>query len=231
LKKMSTIAEILEDDRPREKLEKLGAQNLTDAELLAIVLSSSGQKGKSVLQLSAEILRGANKKFRNLARTEFADFLKIRGIGKAKASLLSAVFEIAARHESETAEDFDFKSPEKIARHFLPIFRHRKKEIFSVLLFDTKFKFLKRETVATGSLAKISLSAREVFAPAISSAAASIIILHNHPSGDPAPSLADEKLTEKLCEIGKTLEVKVLDHLILGRDDFFSFAQNGKIFP
>ena len=228
---MATISDLNEQDRPREKLLEAGASILTASELLAIVLQTSGQKGKSVVEMANSILRNSENSFRNLAKLRPADLTKFPGIGKAKAATIMAVLEIAKRHEGEIAKkQITFKNPSAIAKHFMPFFRDKEKEILSVLLFDRRHRFMKKEAVNVGNLARVSTSPREIFHPAIREGAAGLILMHNHPSGDPSPSSADVTMTEKVLAASKLLQIPVLDHLILGKNDFFSFMQSTELF-
>lgn len=223
---MTTIANMPTEDRPREKLESNGASCLTDSELLAIVLCTSGKKGVSVLDLAKNIIKQAGS-LRSLAQMGLEELRQIEGVGFSKAMQVKAVFELAIRHERELTEKKPiFASPKELANYFMPKFRNHKKEVFTVLLFDSQHRLIKEETIAIGTLAKVLVEPREVFFKAISMQASSVIMIHNHPSGIITPSDDDIELTKQIAEAGKILGVPVLDHLILGENDFYSFREN-----
>ena len=226
---MAKIADFLADEKPREKLLKFGAANLSNCELLAILLGA-GKKGKNVLELSHEILQKCENSWRILSEINFENLTKISGIGPAKAILILASFEIARRGESEKfAEKLSFKNPEKLARYFLPFFRGEKKEVFSILLFDFRGKFFGRQIVGVGRANKVAIEPRDIFAPVFLKNAAGVVLMHNHPHGDAMPSRADLNLTAKLMAAAEILQIKILDHLILAGENYFSFAENGRI--
>ncbi|MCT4592098.1 MAG: DNA repair protein RadC [Candidatus Gracilibacteria bacterium] len=226
---MPIIDDIPAEDRPREKVINHGSQYLTDSELLAIILRTSGIRGVSVLDIAREMLKKAGS-LRSLAQMRTEELISIKGIGTSKAVSIRAVFEIAQRHEAEMPQKkIVFKTPDDIARRFMSKFRDKKREIFTVLLFDSKHRLLKEEAISVGTLMRVLVEPREVFAPAILNRAFSIILMHNHPSGDPTPSHHDEVLTKKIIDAGKVLNIPVLDHIILGSDSFYSFRENGKI--
>ena len=213
------------DDRPREKLGLRGAHSLTDAELLAVLLRT-GTKGKSVVSLSQEII----SKYGNLAvlaSKSFADFKQCSGIGNDKAATLLAAFEISRRIQSQSKwfSNKQITSPQDIADIFIPLLRDELKERFILICLNSANKIIKFETISVGSLNASVVHAREIFKAAIENSSASVILLHNHPSGNPEPSHEDIEITKKLIEAGKILEIPVFDHLIIAGNTYTSFVE------
>ena len=223
--KKLTVKELPLDDRPREKLLLRGSQNLSDAELVAILLRT-GKKGKSVLEIARELINSDG----NLAMlaTKTVDSLqKISGIGKDKAATLAAAFEISRRILSQAKWFSNQKvtSPQEIADIFIPILRDDTKERFIVVCLNSSNKIIKHETISIGNLNSSVVHPREIFKVAIDCSSASIILIHNHPSGNPEPSNEDIRITKKVVESGKILDIPVFDHLIIAGDTFTSFVE------
>jgi DNA repair protein RadC len=213
------------DDRPREKLGLRGAHSLTDAELLAVLLRS-GTKGKSVVVLSQELIN----KYGNLAvlaSKSSADFKQCSGIGNDKAATLLAAFEISRRIQSQSKwfSNKKITSPQDIANIFIPLLRDELKEKFILVCLNSANKIIKFETISIGSLNASVVHAREIFKVAIENSSAGVILLHNHPSGNPEPSHEDIDITKKLIESGKILEIPVFDHLIIAGNTYTSFVE------
>ena len=225
------IREIPPSDRPREKLAAHGAASLTDAELLAIFLRT-GIKGKSAITLAGELLRTKGS-LRALSRCQAAELSKIAaGMGPAKAAELAAAFELGKRLARGTAERPVLDSAEAIYATFGPEFQARDRESLKVVLLDTKLRLLRMEDVALGSLNECVAHPREIFRAAIVHSAYAVILIHNHPSGDPTPSQADHRLTRQLGDAAKFLQITFLDHIIIGLPDggrtpYFSFREAG----
>jgi DNA repair protein RadC len=213
------------EDRPREKLKKLGAGNLTDAELIAIILRT-GKKGKSVLTISHELVQ-KHTNVAGLVPLSLADLKKISGIGEDKAISLLAAFEIGRRMQSQIKWSIDKKisSPKDIAEFFVPILRDELKEKFLVVCLNSANKVTKFEAISVGSLNSSVVHPREIFKFAIENSSASIILIHNHPSGNLEPSNEDIAITKKLVEAGKILNIEVLDHIIVGGNSFTSMVE------
>lgn len=223
--KKLTVKELPLDDRPREKLLLRGSQNLSDAELVAILLRT-GKKGKSVLEIARELISTEG----NLAMlaTKTVDSLQnISGIGKDKAATLAAAFEISRRILSQAKWFSNQKvtSPQEIADIFIPILRDDTKERFIVVCLNSSNKIIKHETISIGNLNSSIVHPREIFKVAIDCSSASIILIHNHPSGNPEPSNEDIRITKKVVESGKILDIPVFDHLIIAGDTFTSFVE------
>jgi DNA repair protein RadC len=223
--KKLTVKELPLDDRPREKLLLRGAQSLSDAELVAILLRT-GKKGKSVLEIARELISSEG----NLAMlaTKTVDSLQlISGIGKDKAAALAAAFELSRRILSQPKwlANKKITSPLDIAEIFIPILRDDNKEKFIVVCLNSANKVIKHETISIGNLNSSVVHPREVFKVAIDNSAASIILIHNHPSGNPEPSNEDIRITKKIVETGKIMEIPVFDHLIIAGETYTSFVE------
>jgi DNA repair protein RadC len=220
-----TVKELPLDDRPREKLLMRGAQSLSDAELVAILLRT-GKKGKSVIEIARELINSEG----NLAMlaTKTVDSLQqISGIGKDKAATLAAAFELSRRILSQPKWFANKKitSPQDIAEIFIPILRDDNKEKFIVVCLSSANKIIKHETISIGNLNSSVVHPREVFKVAIDNSSASIILIHNHPSGNPEPSNEDIRITKKIVETGKIMEIPVFDHLIIAGETYTSFVE------
>lgn len=220
------IREWREEERPREKLASKGPSALTDAELIAILLSS-GSVGVSALDLARAAL-DKHKDLSGMARCDYGEFKRFKGIGDARAITLAAAFEIAKRVK---AEPFDPKkaisSPEDVAKTYIPLLYGARKEQFRVLLLNSSNAVFREEIVSEGSLNASIVEPREVFRLAVVESAASIILLHNHPSGNKRPSREDIEITKRLVQAGEIINIKILDHLIIAGDDFLSMAGEG----
>jgi DNA repair protein RadC len=219
--------------QPREKFDCLGPENLSESDLLALLLRT-GTAGRNVVEL-AETLLMQYGSLSALSRTSVAELQKIHGIGKEKAKILKAALEMGRRLVQENVgERPRIASPEEAAAVLRERARSLDREVFWVLLLDTKSRLMSPPCeVSKGTLSSSLVHPREIFKPAIQQSASSIILAHNHPSGDPSPSAQDIRITKKLIEAGKTMEIKVLDHLIIGRktrdgaNDFLSLRETG----
>src|SRR3989344_1935718 len=214
------IQDIYKGDRPREKLLKLGADKLMDYELLAIVISS-GTRNKNAIELSKILLR--NREVSSLNSLEIEDLLKIKGIGKAIASKILSVLELAKRVKDK--KEIIIYSPKEIASELKNI-KNIKKEYFYLFCLDSRNKVIKKELVSVGTLNSSLVHPREVFEPAIRNLSAQLVIAHNHPSGDINPSEEDLNITAKLVKAGELLGINILDHIVIAKDNYFSFKEN-----
>ncbi len=213
-----------ENDRPREKLFKHGEHNLSNTELLAILLRS-GYKGKSAVELAREII-SKFKTFRNMSHTDINQWKQIKGLGKAKIAQIKAAIEIGRRFREEkiTEREIKIKCSKNIADVFMFRMRDLKKEIFKILLLDSNNKVIDILEVTEGTVNYASPIIREIFHKAMQNFASSLICVHNHPSGNVQPSKEDKEFTQKLVQAGKNLQIKVLDHVIIGNNRYFSFS-------
>lgn len=219
-----TIKEISKNDRPMEKLYNYGKEVLSDSELLAIILGS-GHKNKNAIFLADEILK-VYFKDKNLLFASIDQLMEINGIGLSKASRIIASLELGKRlSKYETMNNISLTSPDSVANYLFEHFRDSYREEFLILILDTKNKIKASKTVSIGSINQTLVHPREVFRFAITNNANSIILSHNHPSGDPSPSHEDILITKRLQEAGKLIGIKVLDHIIIGNDKYISLRE------
>jgi DNA repair protein RadC len=214
-------------DRPRERLWSLGPAALTTAELLAILLGT-GAGGSDVLEVAGQLLNVADGSLRRLARRPRAELLRAHGIGPTKAARLLAAFELGARlAREEHPPVVRIREPEDVARLFRGRLRDLQVEEFHLLALDSQSQVLREVLVTRGLLNSSLVHPREVFRAAIAEAAAGIIVVHNHPSGDPTPSAEDRAVTQQLSAAGRLLDLPLYDHVIIAGDRFVSFATAG----
>lgn len=222
-----TVKDWPTDDRPRERLIKYGAHTLSDTELIALLLrTGDAATGRNVLDIARDLLTVSGG-LRQLAGREIQELCRTPGVGLAKAAQIHAAVEIGRRLEAPDIDRVAFSSSTDVANFFMPRLRDLKREIFKVLLLDARNRLIRDVTVSEGSLTASIVHPREVFRPAILESAASVIFLHNHPSGDPTPSKDDLKITAQLVDAGNMLDIRVLDHIILGHRTFTSLAGKG----
>jgi DNA repair protein RadC len=225
-----TIRELPEEDRPREKLLKRGADALTDRELIAILLRT-GVPGKNAVEVGGEVL-AKYQTLSDLCRAPAQELAKIRGVGPAKAVQLAAAFKLAERMAKEKISRQKIDSPELVNEYYGAEMRALQKESLRVLLLDTRYHLIAAEEVSRGSVNESIAHPRDVFRPALLASAYAVIVVHNHPSGDPSPSQADHSLTRRLADAAELMQIKLLDHVIIGapaagRAPYFSFKEAG----
>lgn len=223
-----TIKDWREDDRPRERLQKHGAHTLSDAELLAILINS-GSRGFSAVDAAKELLE-QNQTLAELSAVDLSRIMTVKGIGNARAVTLAAAFEIAKRiNIYPIMNHTKITGPDDVANYLIPRLLGLKKEIFRTLLLNSSNKIFRDVVISEGTLNESIIHPREVFKTAVSESAASIIIAHNHPSGNTQPSKDDIEITEQLVEAGHILCIEVLDHVIIANGQYFSFKNEGLI--
>lgn len=221
-----TIKDMPLETRPRERLLREGAGALTDMELLAILLRT-GTATASAMELAAAIL-GRFGSLRALVSASAEELSDLKGVGPAKAALLQAALEIGRRIAGSGEEVRPvIRSPEDAAGLVMEEMRHLDREHFRALLLNTKNQVIAREVISIGTLNSSTVHPRELFKNAIKRNAAAVILIHNHPSGDPAPSSEDLAVTGRLVEAGRIIGIEVLDHLIIGDNRFVSFKAKG----
>ncbi len=219
---MKKIKNIPEFDRPREKLKKKGVKALSDVELLSVLIGK-GVKGKGVFQIAKEVLKLAEKDLNNLTLKNLEN---IEGIGLAKASQILAAIEFSKRILlKETVKISSATDIVKLAEDL----RNKKQEYFLTFTLDGANNLIKKRVVFIGTLNRSLVHPREVFADAITDRAASIIFVHNHPSGSLTPSKEDKLITDRLVEVGNIIGIKVLDHIIIAKNGYLSFQAEGLI--
>ena len=219
---MPNIKNLPKHEMPREKLIEKGVENLRDNELMAILLRT-GIEGKDVMKVSGEILSKFPKK--KLLSLDFETLSKIKGIGPGKACLLLAAFELTKRALEVEDNNLPTISSAKDAIAQLQELRTAKKEHFVVLYLNARNQLIKKETISIGTLNANLVHPREVFKPAIDCLATSIIVAHNHPSGDSQPSEADVDLTKRMMDAGRLLGIEILDHIVISNSNSFSFKE------
>lgn len=217
------IKDISKENRPMERLEKNGATILSDAELLAVLLKT-GTKKENVIDMSNRLL--SKYSINKLSKCSLKELQEIPGIGKVKASQILALFEFNKRYNIVKSNGNPIKSAKDVFDYCHPKLNGEDKEHFMILHLDSKNKIIKDEIISIGTLNSSIIHPREVFKSAIKESANSIILVHNHPSGDPKPSKADEEITELLFKSGDLLSIKVLDHVIIGNEGYYSFKEN-----
>ncbi len=218
-----------EDERPREKLLNFGAEVLTNSELIAMLINN-GTKNKSAIDLAKELLGKHENKLFELTRCEVDSFKSLDGIGDAKAATLAAAFELGKRIKIENLNIKDkITSPDKIGQYFIQKLASETVEKFFAIYLSTANKIIKEKQITSGTLNASLVHPREVFKTAVSVSANSIILVHNHPSGNTRPSNADIEVTNQLVKAGKMMDIHILDHLIIAGNTYFSFKSEGLI--
>ena len=223
---IKSIKEIPLNDRPREKMAANGAAVLTDAELIAILLRT-GTAEKSAIDIASELTADGGLYKRLAGITRLNELTNIKGLGQAKAATVLAALEIGRRIASANPlEKIHLSCPQDVADFLMPRLRYAAKEQFVVILLNSKNKVIGTEVVSEGSLSSSIVHPREVYAPAMLHHAAAIMVAHNHPSGDPKPSFEDEEVTRMLSRSGKVLGIPMIDHVIIGDGNYYSFLEN-----
>jgi DNA repair protein RadC len=229
-----TLREMAPHDRPQERLEALGAGALSDAELLAMLLRS-GSRGMDVLTVAGALLTEAGS-LAELLSWQAGDFRRVKGIGRVKALQLVTVLEVARRVVAQAAARAPeaLQTPEAVQRHFQPLVAGLEVEKFWILCLNRKYRLQKRVEITSGTATCSLAHPREAFREAIRAGASAIVAVHNHPSGDPAPSKADIEITRQLRDSGELVGIELLDHVILGQPGadpqgrgYFSFRAAG----
>ena len=221
-----SIKEWPENERPRERLLREGAAAMTEAQLIAVILRT-GAGGRSALDLAMELLDRFGA-LRNLEQASLAELSAIRGIGKAKAAQLRAAAELGRRMFRETAPKGPaFTAGRDVHAFVFPKVQGLMKEVFYCLMLDVKNRFIRETRISEGTLSASLVHPREAFRDAIRESAASVIFVHNHPSGDHAPSREDILITEKLAAAGDTVGIRVLDHIIVADSGYTSMLEKG----
>lgn len=223
------IKQWAQEDRPREKLMLHGKGTLSQAELLAILIST-GTKSKSAIDLAREILKKCGDDINHLAKMSVKELVKIEGIGEAKAISIVAAIELGGRRQiAEVKQKKSIGHSKDIYDLFKPKLADLMHEEFWILLLNQGLKIIGERQVSEGGLTSTAVDARKIFRLAIDEGAASIALAHNHPSGSLKPSNEDILLTNRIKEAGKLLDVKVIDHVIVAETGFYSFADEGML--
>jgi len=220
------LSDLPRDERPRERLARLGAPALSSRELLTVLLGT-GSRGASALDLADSLLVSG---LHALAGRSVQDLQRTRGLGRAKATRVLAALELGARLASDGRVDAPgFQSPEETARYLLPRYASRPVETFGLLALDARHRLRREAVVSVGCLTSSLVHPREVFQEAVLSRAAALVLFHNHPSGDPEPSAEDLALTRRLAAAGTLMGIELLDHLVLGAGRYVSLKERGAV--
>ncbi|MBL7131017.1 MAG: DNA repair protein RadC [Candidatus Omnitrophica bacterium] len=216
-----------EDERPREKLLKFGEHTLSNTELIAILLRS-GVKGQSAIDLSRKIL-SKFRTFRNMSHTDLRDWKEFKGLGQAKIAQIRAALEIGRRFREDEVKENQPKinSSKDIVDILMSRMRDLKKEVFKIVLLNSQNRIIDIFDTGEGTVNKANPIIREIFQEALQNYATSLICVHNHPSGKTEPSREDRDFTKELYQAGNIMQVKVLDHVIIGDNKYYSFADDG----
>ena len=215
-----------EDERPREKMMKKGVKSLSDAELLAIMIRT-GDKNNNAVTLSSKVLTLSKHGVRGLTDLSLDELCSIDGIGPSKATIIKAALELGVRVSQYLPNRFKINNPWDVYSYYMEELRYLKKEVFKVILLNTKNEIISDIDVSVGSLNSSIVHPREVFKYALRYSANSIICLHNHPSGDPTPSSQDIDITKRLEEVGDLVGIRLLDHIIIGYNKYVSLKEKG----
>ena len=215
------------DDRPREKLLSKSPMALSDAELIAILLNN-GSRDKSALDLARELLRLSQNNLQELGKLSTFDLMTIKGIGEAKAVIITAALELGRRRQASIALEFPVVTGSRdVALYLQQLFQDHHHEIFVVLFLNRANKIRHSEIISSGGITGTVADPRLIMKKAIEQEAVGLILSHNHPSGNLRPSKADEELTYKIREAAKLLDIRVMDHIIVSNEGYFSFADEG----
>lgn len=225
------MAQMPEDERPRERLTKHGAQALSTAELLALFLRS-GPRGRSVMSVARQLLESCNHSLVELSRRSVKELSRIPGIGPAKACEILAAVEFASRMSRETVTRQPVEGPEEVYRLMAPTLQPLPREALYVILVNTRLRVTGIHEVSKGTVNETVAHPRDIFQPVILHEAFGFLLVHNHPSGDPSPSQADRALTNRIRDAAETMQVRFLDHIIIGHpgdhhEPWFSFREGG----
>jgi len=228
-KNYSPIREWAEDDRPREKLLIKGRQSLSDAELIAILMGS-GSRNESAVDLAKRILRTSQDNLLELSKLSVKDLIKFKGVGEAKAVCIIAALELGKRRRgAEVLERKKITCSKDVFEFFTSLIGDYAFETFFILLLNRANKIIRHIQISEGGITGTVADPKKIFKLALENNGTSIILCHNHPSGNVKPSEADIRLTKKLKNAGDMLDIPVLDHIILGEEQYFSFADEGEL--
>ena len=223
-----SIARWAKEDRPREKMEDLGTEALSNAELLAILIGS-GSTDESSVDLMKKVLNDCNNSLNTLGKKTIADLCKYKGIGKAKAITILAACELGKRRQAETPEERpDLGTATKIYRHMHPLMQDLDVEEFWVLLMNQHYRLIKKVKISHGGITETSVDIRILFKEAVLANATILAVCHNHPSGNLTPSRADEELTKSIQRACELMRIHFMDHVIVTDGQYYSFHELGK---
>jgi DNA repair protein RadC len=219
------IKDLVEEDRPREKMIQKGLNALSDPELLALILST-GSRDLSAVELARVILK-ETAGLKNLAACSPSELMKIKGIGEAKAVSIAAAFELGRRKQQQQLKPVKIINSASAGNYLVPKFQDFTHEVFVVLFLSRNHQIKSEKIMSMGGTTSTIVDLKMIFKEAVNQLACSIIVAHNHPSGSLSPSPADKEITKRIRETGKLLEINLIDHIIVGQDGYFSFADEG----
>ena len=230
MQKNMTVKELPDTERPYEKCLMYGAEALTDAELISAIIRT-GSKGERCVDLAHRILNAGPDGLLNLLQLDVKQLTKIHGIGNVKAVQLKCVGELAKRIAStRRRQQVVLESPESIASYYMERMRHEAQEILVLAMFDSKSMLIGEKVISVGTSTAALISPREIYRTALQEQAVYIVILHNHPSGNPEPSREDVQVTRKIKQSGEILDILLMDHIIIGDNRYFSFREQDILF-
>lgn len=226
MSRMNTMKDIPNAERPYEKCLKQGAEALSDAELLAVLLRT-GTKGENVLALAKRLLyEDGGAGLLGIHQFSFQSLMKLKGIGKVKAVQILCLSELAKRLSKASVEPrLRFSSSQSVAEYYMEDLRHRNQEVMKLLLLNSKAELIDETNISKGTVNASLVTPRELFVEALKKEAVSMILLHNHPSGDPTPSRDDILTTKRISECGLLIGIELLDHIIIGNNCYVSFRE------
>lgn len=226
MNRMNTMKDIPNAERPYEKCLKQGAEALSDAELLAVLLRT-GTKGENVLALAKRLLyHDGGAGLLGIHQFSFQSLMKLKGIGKVKAVQILCLSELAKRLSKASVEPrLRFSSSQSVAEYYMEDLRHRNQEVMKLLLLNSKAELIDETNISKGTVNASLVTPRELFVEALKKEAVSMILLHNHPSGDPTPSRDDILTTKRISECGLLIGIELLDHIIIGNNCYVSFQE------
>ena len=230
MQKNMTVKELPDTERPYEKCLMYGAEALTDAELISAIIRT-GSRGERCVDLAHRILNAGPDGLLNLLQLDIKQLTKIHGIGNVKAVQLKCVGELAKRIAStRRRQQVILQSPESIASYYMERMRHKTQEILMLAMFDSKSMLIGEKVISVGTSNATLISPREIYQTALQEQAVYIVILHNHPSGNPEPSREDIQVTRKIKQSGEILDILLMDHIIIGDNRYFSFREQDILF-
>lgn len=222
------IKDMNEDEKPREKLMSKGVKYLTNAELLAVLIRT-GNNDMNAVELSSRIIKSSPNGIRGLMEQSIDELCDIKGVGPSKATIIKAALELGNRVSTYVPDRTKISNPWNVYDFYMEELRYLKKEVFKVILLNTKNEIICDVDVSVGSLNSSIVHPREVFVEPIRKSANSVILMHNHPSGNPTPSVEDINVTKRLISVGEIIGINVLDHIIIGDGQYYSLKEEGDV--
>lgn len=224
------IKDMHPEERPYEKCEKYGAQALTEVELLAAIIKT-GVQGANSTDLAREVINlTSERNLSGLSKLSLCELMTIKGIGKVKAIQIMCIIELSKRISKQKADvKLRFDNPKTVADYYMEELRHNDTECLMLVMLDTKCRLISDRIMTIGTINSSLVSAREIFIEAVRRKAVNIVLLHNHPSGDPNPSREDIYATKKIVEAGQLIGISLIDHIIIGDNNYVSLKERGII--